>query len=74
MNFDVVAIMQALRVFLMVLGGLSIVWGIYDMWGDGQQSSVGIKKIIGGLAFMAISFFIMTWAIGELEGSLNIGG
>lgn len=73
MSLDVSAIMTALQVFLVVVGGVTIVWGIYDLFGDGQQSSVGIKKIIGGIAFAAISYFIMSWAITQLNSSVSIG-
>lgn len=73
MSLDVSAIMRALQVFLVVVGGVTIVWGIYDLFGDGQQSSVGIKKIIGGIAFAAISYFIMSWAITQLNSSVSIG-
>lgn len=73
MSLDVSAIMRALQVFLVVVGGVTIVWGIYDLFGDGQQSSVGIKKIIGGIAFAAISYFIMDWAITQLDSSVSIG-
>mgnify|MGYP001165973317 CR=1 FL=1 len=31
------ALLTILRVFLVVLGALSVVWGIYDMFGEGQQ-------------------------------------
>lgn len=73
MSLDVSAIMTALQVFLVVVGGITVVWGIYDLFGDGQQSSVGIKKIIGGIAFAAISYFIMSWAITQLNSSVSIG-
>lgn len=73
MSLDVSAIMRALQVFLVVVGGVTIVWGIYDLFGDGQQSSVGIKKIIGGIAFAAISYFIISWAITQLNSSVSIG-
>lgn len=73
MSLDVSAIMKALQVFLVVVGGITVVWGIYDLFGDGQQSSVGIKKIIGGIAFAAISYFIMSWAITQLNSSVSIG-
>ena len=73
MSLDVSAIMRTLQVFLVVVGGVTIVWGIYDLFGDGQQSSVGIKKIIGGIAFAAISYFIMSWAITQLNSSVSIG-
>ena len=72
MSLDVSAIMRALQVFLVVVGAVTIVWGIYDLFGDGQQSSVGIKKIIGGIAFAAISYFIMDWAITQLSSSVSI--
>ena len=73
MSLDVSAIMTALQVFLVVVGGITVVWGIYDLFGDGQQSSGGIKKIIGGIAFAAISYFIMSWAITQLNSSVSIG-
>jgi hypothetical protein len=71
------ALLTILRVFLVVLGALSVVWGIYDMFGEGQQGSVGIKKIVGGLAFASISWFVLTWAIkqvGAAEAQAGIKG
>ena len=63
-----VTALKLLQVFLLILGGLVLVWGIYDMFGEGgNQSSVGVKKIVGGIAFMVISFFLMTWAVGQVE-------
>lgn len=59
-------ILTVLRIFLIVLGGFTVIWGVYDMFGDGQQNSMGIKKIIGGVAFAAISGFLLTWAISEV--------
>ncbi|WP_020072473.1 hypothetical protein [Faecalispora sporosphaeroides] len=69
-------ILTLLRIFLIVMGAFSVIWGINDMFGDGQQSSVGTKKIVGGIAFAAISGFIMTWAIKEVgaaEAQAGIG-
>lgn len=61
-------VLEILRIFLVVLGGMSVIWGVYDVFGDnGSQSAVGSKKIIGGIAFMAISGFLMTWAINEVK-------
>jgi len=57
------SLLQILQTFLVVLGVLGAIWGIYDMFGEGQQSSIGIKKIIGGIAFAAISFFLLNYAI-----------
>lgn len=71
MNLDVSTIMTMLQVFLVVVGGITVIWGIYDLFGDGQQSSVGVKKIIGGIAFAAISYFIMNWAKTQLGSSLG---
>jgi hypothetical protein len=61
--------LEVLRVFLVVMGGLTIVWGVSDMFGDGQQSSAGVKKIVGGLAFASISFIIMTWSITNVKAA-----
>ena len=49
-------------------------WGIYDMFGDGQQNSSGLKKIIGGIACPAISAFILTWAEGEIKDAEAAAG
>lgn len=70
-------ILEILRVFLIVLGALSVVWGVSDMFGDGQQSSGGVKKIVGGIAFASLSGFILTWAIqqvGAAEAKAGISG
>ena len=56
---DAATILKILKILLIVLGGITVVWGIYDMFGDGQQNSSGLKKIIGGIAFAAISAFIL---------------
>lgn len=59
--------LKVLQIFLVVVGIFSTLWGVYDMFGDsGSQSSVGIKKLIGGLAFACIAFFITEWAIKEV--------
>ena len=57
------SLLQILQTFLIVLGVLGVIWGIYDMFGEGQQSSVGIKKMIGGIAFAAIAYFVLNYAI-----------
>lgn len=57
------SLLQILQTFLVVLGILGVIWGIYDMFGEGQQSSVGIKKIVGGIAFAAVSWFLLNYAI-----------
>ena len=57
------SLLQMLQTFLVVLGVVGVIWGFYDMFGEGQQSSVGIKKIIGGIAFAAVSYFLMNYAI-----------
>ena len=54
------SLLEILRVFLVVMGALAVIWGIYDMFGEGQQNSVGVKKIVGGIAFAAISWLIIT--------------
>jgi len=59
--------LSILRILLIVLGGLTVVWGIYDMFGDGQQNSMGVKKIVGGVAFASISGFLLTWAIKQVS-------
>lgn len=66
-----------LQVFLVVLGAMGVIWGIYDMFGEGQQSSMGIKKIVGGLAFASISWLLMQWAItkvGAAESKAGLSG
>lgn len=61
--------LEVLRIFLIVAGGLGIVWGVSDMFGDGQQSSMGVKKIVGGLAFASISAIILTWSIDQVKAA-----
>lgn len=63
------AILSMLRTFLIVLGCFSVIWGINDMFGDGQQSSIGTKKIVGGLAFAVLSGFMMTWMMKEIASA-----
>lgn len=70
-----ITVLSLLRIFLPVLGALLAGWGVYDMFGDGQTNSTGIKKIIGGAAFMGITYFLMTWAINQVTTSMSmIGG
>lgn len=71
---DAATILKILKILLIVLGGITVVWGIYDMFGDGQQNSSGLKKIIGGIAFAAISAFILTWAEGEIKSAEAAAG
>ena len=71
---DATTLLSMLRVFLIVLGGISVVCRIYEMFGGGQQSSSGIKKIIGGIAFGTISAFIMSWAITEIGNVSSSAG
>lgn len=58
--------LETLQVFLIVLGVLAALWGVYDMWGEGQQSSVGVKKLIGGIAFAVVSGITMQWAVNKV--------
>ena len=69
-----VTILSILKILLVVLGGITVVWGIYDMFGDGQQNSSGLKKIIGGIAFAVISAFILTWAEKEIASASTAAG
>ena len=66
---DAATILKILKILLIVLGGITVVWGIYDMFGDGQQNSSGLKKIIGGTAFAAISPFLLSLAEGEIQNA-----
>lgn len=63
------SLLQIIQTFLVVLGILGVIWGIYDMFGEGQQSSVGVKKIIGGIAFAAVSYFLMNYAIKNVSAA-----
>jgi hypothetical protein len=63
-----------LRDFLMALGGFSVLWGFYDMWGDGQQNSVGLKKLIGGIAFAALAYFIITANMKQISAAESKAG
>lgn len=61
--------LEILRILLGVVGGLTFLWGLSDMFGDGQQSSMGVKKIVGGIAFGAISYFILTQSINSVKSA-----
>ena len=63
------SLLKILRDFLVVMGALSVIWGIYDLFGEGQQNSVGNKRIVGGIAFAAISWFIITWSISQVKSA-----
>lgn len=69
-----VTILSVLKILLIVLGGLTVVWGFYDMFGDGQQNSSGLKKIVGGIAFAAIAAFVLTWAEKEIASASAAAG
>lgn len=58
--------LELLQVFLIVLGSIAALWGVYDCFGEGQQGSVGVKKIIGGIAFAIISGVVMQWAVNKV--------
>lgn len=62
-------LLTILQTFLMVLGALGALWGLYDMFGEGQQGSVGIKKLVGGIAFGALSYFILAAAIKNVNSA-----
>ena len=63
-------ILGLIQTFLMVLGAFIALWGVYDMMqGDGQQSSVGVKKLIGGIAFASISWFILKNSIASVSSA-----
>ena len=66
--------LQLLRIFLIVAGVVGALWGIYDMFGDGQQSSMGVKKLIGGIAFAVIAGFVMTMAINQVKAAESQAG
>lgn len=63
-----------LQTFLVVLGILGAIWGIYNIFGEGQQSSVGVKKLVGGLAFAAISYFLINYAIQNVSSAEATAG
>ena len=67
-------LLSLLRIFLIVLGALGFLWGLYDMFGDGQQSSMGVKKMLGGIAFACISGFLLTWAINQVGSAESQAG
>ena len=71
---DAVTIIKVIKILLIVLGGITVVWGIYDMFGDGQQNSSGLKKIMGGVAFAAVAGFVLTWAEGEIASAMSQAG
>jgi hypothetical protein len=67
-------VLELLRILIMVMGGIVVIFGINDVFGDGQQTSMGIKKIIGGVAVILIGYFIMTNAINQVkEASAKAG-
>lgn len=67
-----ITILEILKYLLTAVGVLSIAWGVYDLFGDnGNQSSMGIKKIIGGAAFAIISFVAMQLVVSNVQDSIN---
>lgn len=51
--------LEILKAFLVCAGVFTALWGAYDVFigGEGPQRSVGIKMIVGGIAFGALSWF-----------------
>lgn len=68
---DATVILSMIRVFMVAFGGIIIVWGVYDMFSEGQQASGGIKRIVGGIAGIIVSIVIMTYVIQEVEKAQN---
>ncbi len=66
--------LEVLQVFLIVLGAIAALWGVYDLFGEGQQSSVGVKKLIGGIAFATIAGILMQYAIGKVGAAEAAAG
>lgn len=62
-------ILELLRVFLIALGAIAALWGVYDVFlGDnGGQSAVGTKKIIGGIGFAILAGIVLTMVITDIE-------
>lgn len=67
-------VLELLRILIMVMGGVVVIFGINDVFGDGQQTSMGIKKIIGGIAVILIGYFIMTNAINQVKDAAAKAG
>lgn len=66
--------LELLRILIMVMGGIAVIFGINDVFGDGQQTSMGIKKIIGGVAVIIIGYFLMTQAINNVKSAAGQAG
>jgi hypothetical protein len=66
--------LELLRILIMVMGGIAVIFGINDVFGDGQQTSMGIKKIIGGVAVIIIGYFLMTQAINNVKTAAGQAG
>ncbi len=67
--------LSILRVGLIALGLLSVAWGCYDLFGDsGAQTSVGVKKVIGGIFFAILAAFIMTGIINDVKKASSEAG
>lgn len=71
---DVTVIFTILKALLSALGGLTVVWGFYDMFGDGQQNSTGLKKIVGGIAFIVISIILLAMVEKEIASASTAAG
>lgn len=74
---DGTAIMKVIQILLSILGIMTAVLGAYDMLGDGQQSSIGSKKIIAGLAIVILSNIFFTWAeqgLKDAEAAAGMSG
>lgn len=66
--------LELLRILIMVVGGITVIFGIYDIFGDGQQQSSGIKKLIGGIAIAVIGYFLMTQSINQVKDAAAKAG
>ena len=67
-----ITILEILKYLLTAVGILTVAWGVYDMFGDnGNQSSMGVKKIIGGAAFGIIGFVAMQLVITNIQSGID---
>ena len=67
-----ITILEILKYLLTAVGVLTVAWGVYDMFGDnGNQSSMGVKKIIGGAAFAIISFVAMQLVVSNVQDGIS---
>lgn len=72
MQDNVIVILEAIKYFITAAGLMVVAWGVYDFFSDnGNQSSSGVKRMLGGIALAAIGFIAMQLVINNIKTGLD---